>query len=71
MAEFNAGLQTQQEERYAISLFLLLLGVSFTRFFMTFALAVPPLTLKNRDCALNRSCALNQKNTVINGFALT
>ena len=28
MAEFNAGLQTQQEERYVISLFVLLLGGS-------------------------------------------
>ena len=38
MVEFSAGLQTQQEERYVISLFLILLGGSFTRFFMTFAL---------------------------------
>ena len=32
MTEFNAGLQKQQEERYVISLFLLLLGGSFTSF---------------------------------------
>ena len=32
MAEFNAGLQTRQEERYVIWLFLLLLGGSLTRF---------------------------------------
>ena len=31
---------------------------------MTVALAIPPLTLKNRPCALIRACALNQKNTV-------
>ena len=30
VAEFSAGLQTWQKERYVISLFLLLLGVSFT-----------------------------------------
>ena len=53
MAEFNAGLQTQQEERYVISLFLPLLGGSITKFFMTVALAVPPLTMKNREYELN------------------
>ena len=31
---------------------------------MTVALAVPPLSVKNRGCALNRSCALNWRNTV-------
>ena len=44
MAEFNVGLQTWQEERYVITLFLLHLGGSFTSF--TVALAVPPLTVK-------------------------
>ena len=32
IAKFRAGLQTRQEERYMISLFLLLLGGSFTSF---------------------------------------
>ena len=32
MEELSAGLQTQQEERYVILLFLLLLGGSFTSF---------------------------------------
>ena len=32
MADFNAGLQTRQEERYVISFFLLLLAGSFTIF---------------------------------------
>ena len=32
IAEFSAGLQTRQEERYVILLFLLLLGGSFTSF---------------------------------------
>ena len=64
MVIFSAGLQTRREERYVISLFILLLGGSFTRFFMTFALAVPPLTVKNRGCALIWVCALNRANTV-------
>ena len=36
----------------------------FYEFFVTFALVINPLTVKNRPCALIRSCALNQKNTV-------
>ena len=32
---------------------------------MTVALAIPPLTMKNRPRALIRACAFNQKNTVI------
>ena len=48
MAEFSAGLQTWQEERNVILLFLLLLGGGFYEFFMTIALAIPPLTVKNR-----------------------
>ena len=31
---------------------------------MTVALAVPPLTVKNRPCALIRSSALNHMNTL-------
>ena len=31
---------------------------------MTVALAIPPLTVKNRPCALIWACALNRKNTV-------
>ena len=52
MAEFSAGLQTLQEERYVISLFLLLLGGKIYEFFMTVALAIPPLTMKNRPVRL-------------------
>ena len=33
-------------------------------FFMTFVLAIPPLTMKNRPCELIWACALNRKNTV-------
>ena len=49
-----------------ISLFLLLLGGGgggggkFYEFFMTLVLAIPPVTMKNRPCALN------QMNTVFN-----
>ena len=46
MAEFSAGLQTQQEERYVILLFFLLLGGSFYEFFMTITLAILPLTVE-------------------------
>ena len=62
MAEFSAGLQTQQEKRYVILLFLLLLG-----FFMTIALAIPPLTVKNRGDALIWDRAFNRANTVLIG----
>ena len=50
-----------------ILLFLLLLGGGgeFFEFFFTFALVIPPLTLKNRPCALIWACALNRKNTVV------
>ena len=48
------------------SLFLLLLGGSFTSFFMTVALAIPPLPMKNWPCVLIRACVLNRKNTVCN-----
>ena len=37
----------------------------FYKFFMIVALAIPPLTVKNRPCVLIRVCALNRKNTVI------
>ena len=50
MAELNAGFQTWQEERYVILLFLLLLRGG--EFYMTVALAVPPLSVKNRDVRL-------------------
>ena len=36
----------------------------FYEIFMTVALAIPPLTVKNSPCALIRACALNRKNTV-------
>ena len=65
MAEFSAGLQTWQEKRYVILLFLLLLGGSFT-ILMTFGLAIPPLTVKNRGGGdeLIRDRALNWANMV-------
>ena len=58
MGEFSAGLQTRQEERYVILLFLLVLG-GRQEFFMTIALAIPPLTVKNRGggCAYSGPCA--------------
>ena len=63
MAEFSAGLQTRQEERYVILLFLLLLGGGgggeFYEFFMTIGLAIPPLTVKNRGDTLIWDRALN------------
>ena len=37
---------------------------------MTFALAIPPLTVKNRGCALIWACALNRKNMVCTGLLL-
>ena len=48
MAQFSATLHTRQWERYVTLRFLVLLGGSFTSFFMTIALAIPPLTVKNR-----------------------
>ena len=39
-------------------------GGEFYEFFVTFALVIHPLTVKNRPCALIRSCALNRKNKV-------
>ena len=64
--EFNAGLQTRQEERYVILLFLLLLGGSFTSFswHLRWSVVIHPLTVKYRPCALIWACALNRKNTV-------
>ena len=68
MAEFSAGLHTGQEERYVTLRFLLPLGGSFTSFFMTIVLAIPPLTVKNRGVgvggALIQDRVLNQANTV-------
>ena len=70
MAKFRAGLQTWQEERYVILLFLLLLGEVLRVFFITFALVIPPLTMKNRPCALIWACVLNRKNTVSQAMVL-
>ena len=39
-------------------------GGKFYEFFVTFALVIHPLTVKNRPCALIWACALNWKNTV-------
>ena len=45
--------------------FLLLLGGSFTSFFMTIGLAIPPLTVNNRGGgSLIQVLALNRANTV-------
>ena len=44
--------------------FLTSSGGKFYEFFVTSALVIHPLTVKNRPCALIRSCALNRKNTV-------
>ena len=63
MAEFSAGLQTRQEERYVI--LLTSSGGKFYEFFMTIGLAIPPLTVKNKEGGvLIRDLALNQANTV-------
>ena len=64
IVEFGTGLQTRQEERYVIMLFLLLMGGKFCEFFLAFALVIHPLTVKNRPCALIWACAFNWKNTV-------
>ena len=64
MAEFSAGLHTRQEERYVTLRFLLPLGGIFTSFFMTIALAIPPLTVKNKGDAFIQDRALNRANTV-------
>ena len=48
--------------------FLTSSGGKFYKFFTTFALAIPPLTVKNRPCALIWACALNRKNTVVQNF---
>ena len=39
-------------------------GGKFYEFFVTFALVIQPLTVKNRPCALIWACALNRKSTV-------
>ena len=45
--------------------FLTSSGGRFYEFFVTFALVIHPLPVKNRPCALIWACALNRKNTVI------
>ena len=45
--------------------FLTSSGGKFYEFFVTFALVIHPLTVKNRPCALIWACALNRKNTVV------
>ena len=47
--------------------FLTSSGGKFYKFFVTFALVIHPLTVKNRPCALIWACALNRKNTVDQG----
>ena len=58
MAVFSAGLHTRHEERYVTLRFLLLLGGSLTSFFMTIALAIPTLTMKNSGVRLFRTVCL-------------
>ena len=62
--ELNAGLQTRQKERYVILFF----NSSGGRFYIRIssnALALPPLSVKNRGGGgVNRLCAFNRKNTV-------
>ena len=43
--------------------------ISLYEFFMTFELAIPPPTMKNRPRALIWACALNRKNTVMFSFS--
>ena len=38
---------------------------------LALSLFIPPLTMKNRPCALIRSCALNRTNTVISNVHIT
>ena len=45
--------------------FLTSSGGKFYAFFMTVALAIPPLIVKNRRFALIWACALNRKNMVV------
>ena len=63
MTEFSAGLQTLQEERYAIW-FWLLLGADLTLADDLWRLLVPQLPRKIGGDALIRDRALNQANTV-------
>ena len=44
--------------------FLTSSGGKFYKFFVTFALVIHHLTVKNRPCVLIWACALNPKNTV-------
>ena len=48
--------------------FLTSSGGKFYELFVTFALVIRPLTVKNRHCALIWACALNRKNTVSNNL---
>ena len=50
--------------------FLTSSGGKFYKFFVTFALVIHPLTVKNRPCALIWACALNRKNTVVHFMIL-
>ena len=66
MVEFSAGMQTWQEERYVILLFLLLLGgIFYGEFFMTIALAIQIVKNRGGGGALVQDLALNRANTVI------
>ena len=62
MAEFSAGFQTRQEERYV---FWLLLGGDLTYGDDLWRLLVPKFPRKIGGDALIRDCGLNQANTVL------
>ena len=62
----NSALVCRHVKRKGICSFAFLTssGGKFYEFFLTFALVIHPLTVKNRPCALIWACALNRKNTV-------
>ena len=62
--EFSAGVADTARGKVCDFAFLTSSGGKFYKFFKTFALAIPTLTVKNRPCALIWACAHNRKNTV-------
>ena len=60
----NSALVCRNGKRKGDFAFLTSSGGKFYEFFMTVELVIPPLTEKNRPCALIESCALNRTNTV-------
>ena len=67
--ELSAGLHADTARGKVCNFaFLTSSGGKFYEFFVTFALVIHPLTVKNRPCAIIRSCALNRKNTYTKFF---